>query len=200
MKIVIMNWHFRYKEMKDGLGYTNSDIAEITGNTPDSIKSSTQPNKEIPRWLKLAIVIYENTANESKTVEMLRKQTKEDVLNFIRNRLSFKDDVISQIRHIDRTKMLKEHRRFDMSGYESEKGECTVSNVSILNEFADLGIYDYTSYLFLDFYKGLPTLYLKYFREEENLEFDLSGYGTTEIIYFVFEKTIFSGRFERRRI
>ena len=54
-----MNWHERYKAMKKGLGYTNSDIAKITGNTPESIKTTTQPNKEIPRWLKLAIVIYE---------------------------------------------------------------------------------------------------------------------------------------------
>jgi len=45
--------------MKSGLGLTNSDIAEITGNTSDSIKSVTQPNKEVPRWLKLAIVVYE---------------------------------------------------------------------------------------------------------------------------------------------
>ena len=54
-----MNWHNRYKAMKKGLGYTNSDIAEITGNTYDSIKSTTQPNKDIPRWLRLAIVVYE---------------------------------------------------------------------------------------------------------------------------------------------
>ena len=45
--------------MKRGLGYTNSDIAEITGNTTDSIKSTTQPNKDIPRWLRLAIVVFE---------------------------------------------------------------------------------------------------------------------------------------------
>lgn len=54
-----MNWHDRFKAMKKDLGLTNSDIAEITGNTSDSIKSSTQPNKEIPRWLKLAIVVHE---------------------------------------------------------------------------------------------------------------------------------------------
>jgi len=52
-------WHNRYKAMKSGLVLTNSDIAEITGNSADSIKSVTQPNKEIPRWLKLAIVVYE---------------------------------------------------------------------------------------------------------------------------------------------
>lgn len=54
-----MNWHERYKEMKSGLGLTNSDIAQITGNSADSVKSVTQPNKQIPRWLKLAIVVYE---------------------------------------------------------------------------------------------------------------------------------------------
>jgi len=54
-----MTWHERFKAMKSGLGLTNSDIAEITGNSADSVKSVTQPNKEIPRWLKLAIVVYE---------------------------------------------------------------------------------------------------------------------------------------------
>jgi len=54
-----MNWHKRYKAMKSGLGLTNSDIADIIGNSSDSVKSVTQPNKEIPRWLKLAIVVYE---------------------------------------------------------------------------------------------------------------------------------------------
>ena len=54
-----MNWHERYKAMKKELGLTNSDIAEITGNSADSVKSVTQPNKEIPRWLKLAIVVHE---------------------------------------------------------------------------------------------------------------------------------------------
>jgi hypothetical protein len=54
-----MNWHKRYKAMKKGLGFNNSDIAEITGNTKDSIKTVTQPNSDFPRWAKLAIVIYE---------------------------------------------------------------------------------------------------------------------------------------------
>lgn len=54
-----MDWHGRYKNMKSSLGWTNKDVAEITGNTPDSIKTVTQPNKEIPRWLKLAIVVFE---------------------------------------------------------------------------------------------------------------------------------------------
>jgi len=45
--------------MKKALGYDNKDIADIIGNTPDSVKSTTQPNKDLPRWLKLAIVIFE---------------------------------------------------------------------------------------------------------------------------------------------
>lgn len=53
------NWHQRYKTMKKALGYTNADIAKITGNTVDSVKTTTQPNKDLPRWLKLAIVIFE---------------------------------------------------------------------------------------------------------------------------------------------
>ena len=54
-----MDWHNRYKAMKSGLGLTNSDIAEITGNSANSVKTVTQPNKKIPRWLKLAIVLFE---------------------------------------------------------------------------------------------------------------------------------------------
>lgn len=195
-----MNWHQRFKEMKEGLGYTNSDIAKITGNTSDSIKSSTQPNKDIPRWLRLAIVIYETTRSKTETAEMLKTKNKKDIFNFIRSRLSFEDDLVSQLRHIDSYVVKKEHRRFEMSGYESHKGECTLHNLSILNAFADLGIYDYTSYLHLDFYKGSGTLYIKYFHNHENLEFELGGYKTTEIIYFIFEKTIFSDEGTRCRI
>lgn len=194
-----MTWHQRFKEMKSGLGYTNANIAGITGHTPDTIKSSTQPNKELPRWLKLAIVIYESTYSKSETAEMLKNQSEEDVFNFIRKRLAFDKNIIGQLRHIDKREMKKEHRRFDMSGYEDNKGESTLFNNSILNEFADLGIYDYTSYLFLDFYKGHGTLYMKYFYGNENLEFELGGYGTNEIIYFIFEKTIFLDKKTRRR-
>jgi len=195
-----MTWHERYKEMKSALGYTNADIAEITGNTADSIKSSTQPNNEIPRWLKLAIVVYESTLNKSETAEMLKKQSKQDVFNFIRKRLAFDEHLTSQLRHVNRDEMEKEHRRFEMSGYESRKGECTVSNMAIINQFADLGIYDYTNYLFLDFYKGTPTLYLQYFNSDERVEADLGGYGTVDLIYEIFERTIFSEKGTRRRI
>jgi hypothetical protein len=51
--------------MKSGLGLTNSDIADIIGNSADSVKSVTQPNKKIPRWLKLAIVLYERLSEQN---------------------------------------------------------------------------------------------------------------------------------------
>lgn len=54
-----MNWHNRYKAMKSAMKLTNADISGIIGNTADSVKSTTQPNKDLPRWLKLAIVVYE---------------------------------------------------------------------------------------------------------------------------------------------
>ena len=134
------------------------------------------------------------------TVEELKSKSKDEVLNFIRQRLSFNENVTSSMRYLESEQVEKQHKRFEMSGYESKTGECTVWNTSVLNEFADLGIYDYTSYLFLDFYKGMPTLYLKYFQKNEDLEFDeWGGFGTTEIIYEIFKLTIFSDKRKRRR-
>ena len=134
------------------------------------------------------------------TVEELKSKSKDEVLNFIRQRLSFNENVTSSMRYLESDQVEKQHKRFGMSGYESQTGECTVWNTSVLNEFADLGIYDYTSYLFLDFYKGMPTLYLKYFQKNEDLEFDeWGGFGTTEIIYEIFQLTIFSDKRKRRR-
>lgn len=88
---------------------------------------------------------------------------------------------------------------FEMSGYESKPGECTLHNMAILNAFADLGIYDYTAFLFLDFYKGQPMLYLQYWNEDKAQSFDFSGASTSKIIYNIFLLTIFSGKRTRRR-
>ena len=62
-----MNWHNRYKKMKSALKLTNADISDIIGNTADSVKSTTQPNKDLPRWLKLAIVVYERMSENVLT-------------------------------------------------------------------------------------------------------------------------------------
>jgi len=131
--------------------------------------------------------------------DALQTKSKDEVYNFIREKLKFKSFITSQLRYIDHETIEKQHRRFEMSGYEETTGECTKHNLAIVNEFADLGIYDYTNYLFLDFYKGQGTLYLQYFHESEHFSFDLVGYGTVKIIYEIFEKTIFSGKSKRRR-
>ena len=83
-------------------------------------------------------------------ITQLEQMTKEEVLNFIRKRLSFGSEIKRQLKHVDEDDFSKEHRRFEMSGCEQTTGWCTLFNTAILNEFANLGIYDYTSYLFLD--------------------------------------------------
>ena len=54
-----MNYHKRYRAMLKALNIGNAKVAEVTGNTVDSIKSVTQPNKPFPRNLKFAIWVFE---------------------------------------------------------------------------------------------------------------------------------------------
>lgn len=91
--------------------------------------------------------------------------------------------------------------RFNMSGYEDKTGDCTLHNLKVLNTFAKFGIYDYTDYLVLDFYKGCASLYLKYFQSEERveIEYDFNGWTTSEIIAQIILLTVSSGKRERRR-
>lgn len=111
---------------------------------------------------------------------MLKSKTKDEILKFIR--------------------LIKNGYNFNMSGYEAATGECTVRNIALLNMFSDLGIYDYTHYLFLDFHKGIGIIYYKYWNSSENLHLDVSGLGTTDIIYEIFKLTILSGKTERKRL
>lgn len=46
------------KLMKKELKITNSDIAEITGLTVNSVKTMTQPNRELPTWAKSMIFVW----------------------------------------------------------------------------------------------------------------------------------------------
>lgn len=131
--------------------------------------------------------------------EISEVNKKEDILNFIKHKLSF-PDISSNFRHTDEELFKKEHFRFEMSGYDGDTvGSCTVSNQNLLNKFAYLGLYDFTEYLFLDFYKGTPTLYWKYWGEKKNREETFDGWKTSEIIYKIFELTIFSNKNKRRR-
>jgi hypothetical protein len=122
--------------------------------------------------------------HDDNQVDYLKSLSENELLAFIRGRLT----------HTGQKK------RFNFSGYEKNTGECTKLNQTILNIFSDLGIYDYTEYLFLDFYKGTPTLYLKYFEpDSENIQFEYSGYSTSEIILEIFKLTILSNKMKRRR-
>lgn len=50
--------HSDFKELKKEFNLKNADIAEIVGLTVDSVKSMTQPNKELPSWAKSMIYIW----------------------------------------------------------------------------------------------------------------------------------------------
>lgn len=122
-------------------------------------------------------------------ISVLKEMTKNEVLDFIRLVL-IKEGATS----------LEDHYRFEMSGYESKTGECTLHNQLVLNKFAFLGIYDYTTFLFLDFYKGTPTLYFEYFHDTLNTQrIDYSGDSTSEIIYDILLLTVLSDKPTRRR-
>ena len=56
----------------------------------------------------------------------LKQMTKEEVFNFIRQRLSFSKELQEQFRHVNKDDLAKEHRRFEMSGNESKTGQCTI--------------------------------------------------------------------------
>ena len=128
---------------------------------------------------------------KNPVVEMLANNSKETVQQFIRDVLTIGEN----------------RKRFDMSGYDADhlKGECTIRNINIINEFAFLGIYDYTTFLTIDFYKGTGHLYWQPFfisSSEEDFLYhkELDGMTTSEIIYAIFEITIFSGKKTRRRL
>ena len=42
--------HEDWKRYKKERGLTNDGIAKIVGSTADSVKSMTQPNRELPKW------------------------------------------------------------------------------------------------------------------------------------------------------
>ena len=50
----------------------------------------------------------------------LKTKSEKEVLEFIRTK--------------------KQGKKFEMSGYESKNGECTVSNIALLNEFNMFGL------------------------------------------------------------
>lgn len=51
-------WHKRLAAFKKYYGYTNADLARMSGNTLQSVKNISQG--EVPGWLKFAIQVWEN--------------------------------------------------------------------------------------------------------------------------------------------
>ncbi len=54
----MMSWRNRFDQMKQYFGLTYEDIAKITGNSTDSIRTVLNRD-EIPRWAKLAVWVFE---------------------------------------------------------------------------------------------------------------------------------------------
>ncbi|GAB3701324.1 hypothetical protein GCM10027592_29310 [Spirosoma flavus] len=55
-----MTWKQRYNRMKKHYKWTNADVALITGHAPTTVTQLiNSKQQEFPRWLRLAIVIFE---------------------------------------------------------------------------------------------------------------------------------------------
>ena len=50
--------HQDFKDLKKHFKIKNYDVAEIVGLTVDSVKTMTQPNKELPSWAKAMIFVW----------------------------------------------------------------------------------------------------------------------------------------------
>ena len=58
-----MSWKQRFDRMKKYFGWTYEDIAKITGNSNDSIRTVLN-RQDIPRWAKLAVWVFEKLKEE----------------------------------------------------------------------------------------------------------------------------------------
>src|ERR1700734_408510 len=137
-----MGWQQRLNDMKTRLGLYNNNIEKITGNTIDTVEIFNQPRSEMPSWLKLTIVVYETKLNKVDPIGLFKKHSKEGVFDFIRERFAFDENLSGQSANVKSDGAIKNHRRFEMSGFESQRGQFTSFNLSIVNEGAYLGIYD----------------------------------------------------------
>ena len=54
------NLHADFKAMKKELGLNNADVASIVGLSVDSVKTMTQPSKELPSWAKAMIYVWKH--------------------------------------------------------------------------------------------------------------------------------------------
>ena len=71
-----MTGHQRYKQLKKDLKLTNKKVAKIVGITADSVKTVTQPNRELPGWLKFAIWVHEQPKTQLEVIYEAMEQVK----------------------------------------------------------------------------------------------------------------------------
>lgn len=64
-------WHIRLAAFKKYYGYTNADLARMSGNTLQSVKNISQG--EVPGWLKFAVQVWETNQFDYKLGEFLEK-------------------------------------------------------------------------------------------------------------------------------
>lgn len=56
----------RFKALMKRLGYSMKDIAEVTGNQHDSMRSLLKDKMPLPRWGNLIIHLFEGSTNDQK--------------------------------------------------------------------------------------------------------------------------------------
>jgi hypothetical protein len=61
-----MTDHQKLKALMKERGLNFFDIAEITGHSYNSVKSMLQPNRELPRWVKLVLYVWEGGQKENE--------------------------------------------------------------------------------------------------------------------------------------
>ena len=64
-------WHTRFDAFKKYYGYTNADLARMSGNGLQSVKNISQG--EVPGWLKFAIQVWENEYIGGKGQRAIKK-------------------------------------------------------------------------------------------------------------------------------
>jgi len=65
--------HIDWKHFKKAFGLKNKDIAEMIGMEETSVGTQTAPNKELPKWAKLAIFAYKT---EPKPIKQRKANVK----------------------------------------------------------------------------------------------------------------------------
>ena len=125
----------------------------------------------------------------------LKNKTKDEVFDFIRQRLSHSLEE-RDLKYVNEADFKKEHMRFRMSGERDiDVPLDIVHNQSVINKFADLGIYKGADFINTSFWKGSGMLYIGILGSGELNhcpieEIEISGWGTVDIIYEILKKTI----------